>query len=113
MKTASVILATAPPVGDVAALVQRLPGGYWQAPSPSEGGIDGPDGCVYLSYDDQFGTYWRDVLEPAEQARVLAALGHAPELAVHLHLSAGAPSDCLARAVAERLVTAWGGVLLI
>ena len=113
MKTASVILAAAPSIGDVAAFVQRLPGGYWQAPSRSEGGVDGPEGCVYVSYDDQFGTYWRDVLAPAEQVRVLTALGHDPRLAVHLHLSSVGSSERLAREVAERIVAAWGGVVLI
>lgn len=114
MKTLTVLPATHPLLDDVASLVERAPGGYWRRNSPSaEGGVDGPQGAAFVSYDSRFGQYWQDILEASEQHRVLAALGHEPRVAIHVHLSSAGDSERVAHELVSMMLASWGGICLV
>ena len=111
MKSLTVVIDRNPSVDAVASLVKEVPGGYWSESEPCEGGIDGPNGVVYVSYDGGYRRYWREELDD-DQDRVLTSLGHEPDVAVHLHLSSRGDSAGLARDLSDRLIAAWGGLVI-
>jgi hypothetical protein len=114
MKTLTVLPTSPPPLDDVASLVESAPGGYWRRhSSTAEGGVDGPQGAAFVSYDPQFGQHWQDILEESEQSRILAALGHEPSVAIHVHLSSAGDSETVAQELVSRMLARWGGICLV
>jgi hypothetical protein len=108
MHTLSVYPKSIPSLEDVQTFVMSLPEGDWV--TASRGVIESDDGRVYLDYDNDYGNYFNNYLEPREREQLATRLGFAPSLALHLHVSTHyRHSRELAQLICEMLVKKWGG----
>jgi hypothetical protein len=113
MKSLTLVTKANPSLNEVREVVEHIPGGFWdRAQQATEGGVNRPDGCLYISFDPQFGSYYQELLDDADQQSLAEALRQPPGVAIHLHLSVSGRSKEIAQEVADAILDHWGGVVL-
>src|SRR5262249_21292763 len=101
MATTTLIPRNRPSLEEFRAFIESLPGGYWADESGiPRGVVEAERGHVYVDYDSNYGRYFQNHLDTRRRAELLARLGGAPTVALHVEASVVDPgSDELAERI--------------
>jgi hypothetical protein len=113
MRTTTLIPKQPPSLAEFKAFIEALPNGAWAGHSGiCRGVVEAERGHVYVDYDDNYGRYFEAYLDEPRKAELLARLGQAPRLALHIQASTfDVGSGELAEEVCTLLRSRWGGEL--
>jgi hypothetical protein len=111
MRTTTLIPKHPPSLAEFKTFIEALPNGAWTGLTGiSRGVVEAERGHVYIDYDENYGRYFDESLDEPRKAELVARLGHAPRLALHIQASTfDVGSHELADEVCALLRSRWGG----
>jgi hypothetical protein len=113
MRTTTLIPKRPPSLAEFKTFIEALPNAAWTALTGiSRGVVEAERGHVFVDYDENYGRYFDEYLAEPRKAELVARLGHAPRLALHIQASTfDVGSNELADEVCSLLRSRWGGEL--
>ncbi len=113
MHTTTLLPKHPPSLAEFKTFIEALPNGAWTGlTGVSRGVVEAERGHVYVDYDENYGPYFDNYLDEQRKAELIARLGDAPRVALHIQASTfDVGSNELAEEVCALLSSRWGGEL--